>query len=236
MILGNSFAFGSFISDSETLPAILQQKLGSEYEVYSLAMPGWGIDQMFLAYNKYVEKIDPDTVVLIFIDDDIWRVFESYRIIEGMNKPSFTVLDGRLKLRDGDQAGLFEWFAERSLIINEFYNKVFKYRECLRIVKALLSELSSQTRRRGQDLIVVRYPYKEEILNKIDFVRDFELNGFFAREGITYLDPKAEMIAAYNAKRGNSRFYRKKDSHPAKAGNEFVADYLLRKMDVFRRQ
>jgi hypothetical protein len=46
-----------------------------------------GIDQMYLAYEKWENVIRPQVVILAFIDEDVDRVLEAYRVFEGMNKP-----------------------------------------------------------------------------------------------------------------------------------------------------
>jgi hypothetical protein len=235
MVLGDSFTFGPYINDPETLPAILQQKLGRGYEVYNFAIPGWGIDQMYLAFLRYVDKVDPDFVILVYIDDDILRVFESFRTVEGLNKPSFAVNGGRLRSRNRDKPGVLEWLATHSLIVNEFYNKVFRYRESKSITEILFAELSRQTRRRAQELIVFRYPVKTEVLKK-QRGNELDLGDFFKSNRIMYMDPFDEIVAAQNKKQGmTSKFYLAQDSHPAKDGNDFVANYILRNSNIQAR-
>jgi hypothetical protein len=228
MVLGDSFTFGAGIGDADTLTYLLQERLGSGYEVYNLASPGWGLDQMYLAYHKFADRIDPDNVFVVYIDDDLWRVFESYRRDEGLSKPSFKVAGGRLISREGDRPGALELMARHSMIFNKFYNTQYKHWECQTIVESIFDNFLNETEKRNQKLIVLRYPYKNELLeNRREL--DFDLESFFRSKGILYLDPYNEMLIA--GKKEYTNFYlsiREGDSHPTKKGNEFVADFILR--------
>jgi hypothetical protein len=68
MVSGDSFTFGALLDDPDTLTYLLQERLGSGHEVYNLASPGWGLDQMYLAYRKFVDRIDPDIVIVVYIE------------------------------------------------------------------------------------------------------------------------------------------------------------------------
>jgi hypothetical protein len=232
MVLGDSFTFGMYINDSETLTSFLQKKLGNGYEVYNFAIPGWGIDQMYLAYKEYVGKINPDYVVVVYIDRDILRAFESYRRGEG-TKPSFEVVKGHLESRAGTKLGVLDWMAKNSLIINKFYNRLFKRYECLDIAESIFSNLSHETIRRGEHMMVVRYPTKDEVRTGQENMT-FDLKGFFASNGIKYFDPEKSMRSAYvgihDAGKLPDNFYLKFDPHPAREGNEFIASYILKVM------
>src|SRR5262245_454813 len=229
LVLGDSMTFGPNLNDSETLPAFLQKELGLEYEVYNLSSQGWGLDQMYLAYMEYVDKIDPCIVLIVYIDDDILRTFESYRRIEGLNKPSFTVESGRLKSRAGTKPGALEWIASRSFIANIVYNGWYKPRESIRISKALFSELVRQTRLRAQKIIVLRYPYKFEMKKDVSKDLEFDLKVFFDSSEITFLDPQRVMSSSCGDSDTSSYLG---DDYPASAGNEFIAAYIAKNSNL----
>ena len=96
MILGDSFIWGPGVGVEQNLPNLLQTRLKDRYKIFNLSVPGWGIDQMYLAYQQYKDIINPDIVILAFIDRDVNRVLEAYRIWEGLNKPCFTIRNGEL--------------------------------------------------------------------------------------------------------------------------------------------
>ena len=99
LILGDSFMWGAGVGRDENVPNLLQTQLKDKYDVFNLSAPGWGIDQMYLAYQQYKDVLNPHIVILAFIDDDVDRVLEAYRRFEGYNKPSFAIKDGQLVLR-----------------------------------------------------------------------------------------------------------------------------------------
>jgi hypothetical protein len=221
MILGDSFVFGPYVSDSETMPSRLQELLGPAYEVQNYAIPGWGIDQMLLAYRKYVEAVDPDVVVLAYIDQDVLRTFEAFRAIEGMNKPSFTLVDDRLVLRESRERSLADEIAGRSLIANRFYENLYRYRASLAIARAIVEELWSESQRRGQRLVALRVPMKVEVLEGHSEPL-LDLSDAFRRRGIPYLDPLHAMRASANPR----ALYIEDDGHPSIEGHEFLARHL----------
>src|SRR5271157_1926346 len=48
LILGDSFAWGFNVRDSDSFPRVLQNMLGENYEILSFAVPGYGTDQELL--------------------------------------------------------------------------------------------------------------------------------------------------------------------------------------------
>ena len=225
MVLGDSFVFGTYIKYSETLPVLMQEELGPGYETFNLGIPGWGLDQMYLAYKKYVEIIDPDIVVLVFIDHDIDRIFESFRKSEKMNKPSFKLEDGKLVPRRDTKPDLADRLGQRSHILNDIYKKIIRRRRIKDISEAILLALSKEAGRRGQAFIIVRYPLQKALIEG-DADDRFDLGDFSARHAIAYLDPMAAMRAEGEAE--YRTYHLEKDLHPAMAGNRFMARYIAK--------
>jgi hypothetical protein len=178
---------------------------------------------MVLAYREFVDLVSPDIVMVVYIDDDVFRVFESYRGTEAMSKPGFELVDGRLTLRTRDHTGAFERLAQVSIIANRFYKHVYRPRESERVVRAFFVELARETRARGQRLVVVRYPTAGDVLRNWEQVFDF--SALFEHEGVTYIDPQDSMRAAGVV---NDGLYLPDDAHPGVEGNRFVARYIVR--------
>ena len=231
MVLGDSYAFGIYLNDAETFCALLQERLGPSYEIYSLAIPGWGLDQMYLAYSKYAPIVDPDVVITVYIDDDVNRVFDAYRWVEGLNKPSFTLEHGRLGRRTDDRPGVLEALASRSLMARQLYNRLYRVPMSIALSRALFAQLADETTERRQQLIPVRYPGKREIVLR-DRPYPYDLSGIFAERGIPHLDPAADMLAA--GPDAIARFYFDDDAHPTREGNAFVVRYVVHR--AFTRQ
>jgi hypothetical protein len=226
MVLGDSYAFGIYLNDSDTFCALLQERLGSAYEVYSFAIPGWGIDQMYLAYVKYGRLVDPDVVTAVYIDDDVNRVFDAYRWVEGLNKPSFKLDRGRLVRRTGDSPGLLEAVAARSLMANQLYNWLHRVPTSVAISRALFAQLADETSQQGQRLVAVRYPGKREITLR-NRPYPYDISDVFKERGVLHLDPAADMQAAGPA--AAAGFYFDDDAHPTREGNAFVVRYVAQR-------
>lgn len=224
MMLGDSFVFGVYLDEADTLPRIIQKKLGDGPKVFNLGIPGWGIDQMYWAYKKYADLIRPDTVVLCYIEEDIYRVFEAFRKVEKLNKPSYDLVDGRLVYREPSERSLLERLASVSFLFNRLYRQAYRDYKSNQIVEVLMSELMQDSRRRGERLVVVRLPHLDEIRE----ARKGRMSAFadlFAGTDVAFLDPREAMREL--AWKDVDSFYLPNDSHPSGKGNSFFADYIV---------
>ncbi len=73
LILGDSFTFGFNVKFEDTFPRVLETTLGPNYEVLSLAVPGYSTDQEFLLFYNEGLKYEPDIVILALFLDDIFN-------------------------------------------------------------------------------------------------------------------------------------------------------------------
>jgi len=94
VFIGDSFTFGQGVSDHETFPAALEA-MSPDLEAINLAVHGYGHDQMLLRLERDGVRLDPDVVVLGFINLDVPRNQLEFR---DYLKPRFDVRDGRLVL------------------------------------------------------------------------------------------------------------------------------------------
>jgi hypothetical protein len=91
LVVGDSFAAGSQVTDEETWPA--QVALLLERPVLNAAVGGYGIDQMLLRARQLFTALRPAIVILSTQDQGVLRVpYSSY----GRPKPYFSVEEGRL--------------------------------------------------------------------------------------------------------------------------------------------
>ena len=227
MVLGDSFVFGFGAQQQKRLSEVLERKLGERYKVFNLAISGWGIDQMYLAYERYAPFIRPGKVILIFIDDDIFRVIEAYR--EQMNKPSLILEKNRLKRNTRRQAGALEQLCQKSYLLNIPYRMVLRYFYAKRITEALFLELVDQSRLRREELSIIRLPHEASLHpegGRGVFKRNFfSFLGFCRKYGIRYFDlydalamlPQEEIRQLYL-----------KDGHLSEYGHAYVADFIVK--------
>lgn len=227
MLLGDSFVVGAHLSSEQTLPGLLQSRLGARHEVFSAAVPGWGVDQMYLAYDRYKKVVDPDLVVLAFIDDDVKRVLEAYRSAERLTKPTLTVADGRLipqpAVSEGRQRAnrRLGGSVVASLMAREFYLTT----EASDVVRQVFTSISEDMAGRGRKTIVVRIPTRDDRapMNRLRrYLRGFESR--FAGTAGVFLDA----AAAITTMPGWATDLYVEDGHLNAAGTERLASVLLR--------
>ena len=221
VVLGDSFAFGVGLQEHETLPAYLGQQLGPQWEIFNLGVPGYGIDQMVLSYEKYRSALQPDIVVLVFIDDDINRVFEAFRTAEGLPKPSFKLVQGSLIARQAEKENSFDRLLYRSRIANVFYARWYARRESIRISEAFLRRLAAATSRRRERLVVVRYPMLEHLEGKAVYPA-YRFQDVLTPLGVTYVEPFDELRRTGDP----HALYFVGHQHPTAEGNRRVAEVL----------
>lgn len=224
MLLGDSFIFGVYLAEQTNISSKLERKLGTKYVVYNMGIPGWGIDQMYLAYLKYSPIIMPQTVVLMFIEDDIPRVLESYRRVEGMNKPSFLLDNDKLRLRslEQDSPGFITHLFENIKILNPFYKRFLIYKNN-EIIEKIFSDLITTTNKNNQRLVVIRCPRVENILQmqKLD---DYEfINSLKDNQGL-YYELFDDMRKLPTDKMRD--LYIQDDGHLSSNGSDYVADKI----------
>ncbi|TAJ90348.1 hypothetical protein [Reyranella sp.] len=96
LVLGNSYAMGEEVNDEETFPAHLQDML--DRRVLNGGVAGYGIDQVVLRAEALVPALKPGLLVVSFIGDNVRRAQE--RVLWGVEKPYFEVIEGGLELRN----------------------------------------------------------------------------------------------------------------------------------------
>lgn len=234
MVLGDSFVFGLFINREDTIPSLLQKRMGGQYSVYNFGIMGWGVDQMYFAYEKYRDKIKPDVCVLFFIDDDIVRTFEAYRKEDG-NKPSFNIKDGRLVLRRGKDTSVWEEWLKGSYLWELVYT-VYRYVYAKEIVRLVFHEMIQESRQHHEEFMVVRIPSRDDLkchnLGCMQRSNYFSFKDYFNKAGINYVE-----IREYMKNLTPDQYdllYIPKDSHLSRKGTEFVTNTvapLLAKFD-----
>lgn len=99
VVLGDSIAFGTGVTDHETFAYQLGRR---GLAVSNLAVPGWGIDQSLLRFEREGVLLRPAVVALnVCLANDLAdNMLASYLYDGGWPKPYFTVEEGRLRLHD----------------------------------------------------------------------------------------------------------------------------------------
>ncbi|HMD97574.1 MAG TPA: SGNH/GDSL hydrolase family protein [Terriglobia bacterium] len=94
-LAGDSFTFGMNVGYQETFASLIETGLPGTC-VDNMGIPGFGLDQMWLTVRTQALPLHPRLVTVAFIGADLARSEEAYRPMEGFNKPTFKLVDGRL--------------------------------------------------------------------------------------------------------------------------------------------
>lgn len=222
LLLGDSFIMSVYLNEDQTITNKLSKSLGKNFSVYNLGIPGYGIDQSILAYEKYQKMIDPDIVILFYIDDDISRVLESFRKVEGMNKPSFDLTDGKLTPIHSLQRRFSTSLMENSYLLNKFYKKYMDYYS-IDLTENLFERLIINTKANNQKLVIVRCPVLENFIG--DGSNEFySFKEFFNANGTYYIE--LEDSLNHSSLENTSKYFLENDGHPSPVGAALFASKL----------
>ncbi len=224
LLLGDSFLFGIFLEEEKTITNRMQAYLGEDYEVYNMAIPGWGIDQMYQAYAKYAQLIQPDIVLLFFIDDDVSRVMEAF-YWGATTKRAYRLDRDSLTFRsayDGKLSKMEEYFCFNSQVVNRIY-RIGVMQKAQPLTEVILDNWIRQVREQGSTFMAVRFPRREQINHP--GLKKYDLKVFFERQQTFYHDLASE-IRLVSKQKINS-FYLEGDDHPSEAGADFITSKLV---------
>jgi len=120
-ILGDSFAFGEEVSFDDSWGHHLELALGQKCQVLNFAVPGYGVDQMYLRYMKDVRAWNPDVVIFAFVDADVDRSMSVYAFLlfphgtMPFPKPRFVLANGQLSIFNNPLPEPEDLFAKASI-------------------------------------------------------------------------------------------------------------------------
>lgn len=223
VLLGDSFLFGVYLDEAQTITARLEESLGDTHQFYNLAMPGWGVDQMYLAYLKYQEALSPDVVVLLYIDEDVERLYQAFRKRDGMSKPSFAVRDGKLALRTPkEEIPWTERVLNRSVLLTPLH-KVYARGKIIEIAELIIKDMGRRAAGAQQRVFVMRCPLLQEAIARRS-APSYDLTRTLREAGITYVDLRERVATLSPADR--QKLYLQDDMHFSPQGCRFVADVI----------
>lgn len=229
MLLGESFIMSVYLQEEKTISYKLSKDLGDNYIIYNLGIPGYGIDQMLLSYEKYSPVLNPDIVVLFYIDEDIPRVLEAYRKVEGMNKPSFDICRDVLVPRTINNQNLIDLLAFNSHLINRFYNRYIK-NYSIQITEKIFERLYLSCKSKDRQLIVIRCPTVEVLLTEQDF-SVYSFSEFFENRDVSYLELYYDLVLLDKPHLKN--LYLVGDGHPSNNGARYFAKVIEKEIRKF---
>lgn len=224
MLLGDSFAFGFYSAEEFTISSKLHEKLGSGYQIYNISSPGWGLDQMYLAYLKYVEAISPDIVVILYIDDDIMRMMEAFRTSTGP-KPYLCFNKNRVTPCNRPISFL-ERLSRQSQLLNRIYRRYTQY-NAMRLAKAITKEVVLNEKSAGREVLMCRIPVKEHVFEN-DKQWFFGLHDAFSDHPENYVELNALWTKLKPLQQ--EKLYLENDPHLSEDGNLYLAEILAQRI------
>jgi hypothetical protein len=135
LVLGDSFAWGYGVEESERFSELLETSLG--VEVINAGVSGYSTDQELLWFRDEGVKYDADLVILVFTGNDIG---DNYRELVNTiyYKPRFALEEGQLILkgypvpRANSQAKLIYFLSQRSalayFLVQRYFDLLSVYR------------------------------------------------------------------------------------------------------------
>jgi hypothetical protein len=170
VVLGDSFTFGSEVSDDETYAHDLESDLPNT-EVLNLGVQGYGHDQMLLYLEEEGVKYHPDVVILGFTYIDIYRSIWSF---DAYAKPKFKLVSGSLQLTNvpvptPERVLAHEPYRSKALDLLVILREKLRWSlgknetEARDLTRALLDEIIATTRSIGAVPVFVYLPVGEEI-------------------------------------------------------------------------
>lgn len=103
-LVGDSYTYAQDVDYESSWGRRLEINLGSEYQVLNYGVPGFGVDQAFLRYQRDVHALNPDVVIFALIPDDLMRSMTVYNFIRfphwesPYSKPRFVIEGEALRL------------------------------------------------------------------------------------------------------------------------------------------
>lgn len=166
VVVGDSYAWGYGVQYPESVMAQLTM-MHPSMAAKSVGIPGYGVDQIWLATRHDAIPLDPDLVVVTLYPDDFERSFNAFRPAEGFTKPSFRLSDAGLVEREvGDcESRITRILAENSRLY-ALYRRIsirlarsFGIGSWFELNAALLDEIRADCARAGVPVVFVHIPY-----------------------------------------------------------------------------
>ncbi|MDF1838554.1 MAG: GDSL-type esterase/lipase family protein, partial [Planctomycetota bacterium] len=201
--LGDSHTWGDGVSEREAWPAQLQNLAGDRVQVMNCGVSGYDTLQEALWYEEYVERFDPDVVLLGYFANDV--------AARGLQDPTQTV-EAAIRWTHPRRPGWVMDVRQKSVLADVVLDAVFRWRRgasqennwtaChtqegpgwIRAREALL-RLRDRCAAKGRDFRVVMIPALVPSSEGFVSHGSFEVvSQFCADEGIACFDGEAALL------------------------------------------
>ena len=231
VLVGDSFTFGTGVAYEHTFGALLENRLGTA-PVYNFAMPGFGIDQMWMALKYQAFRFKPKLVVVAFVDEDFTRSLTAYRKYEGFNKPSYVLDHGTLRLqtREDQPPALAKYIRRNLALANAISLNMEQLGHHLplgtwwTINAEILQQIALDAREQGVPVLFVRLPS----IGQREFAT---LSSHMDSMGAHFLD-----LGDKTRNNAEQEIFIPGDGHINEQGHRLVADAIFNWIDANQRE
>ncbi len=222
LVLGDSYMWGYGIEYENTFGGILN-KSKEKLDVTNLAMPGFGVDQMYLSLIHWGLYEKPDLIVLGIHTDDFFRGFTNHTLFF---KPVFKNVNGKLILKSPLEkpSSIYRFIEVKSRIFDlykdgdEWLGRNYGLGSWWNFNKLILGEIIQTCELNNIPLLVIHIPY-------------YTGNSFPVLQEYLY-DKNIDYLDINRAAKGDlDNLYLKKDKHLNESGHKLMADYALNWID-----
>ncbi|MBM3975479.1 MAG: hypothetical protein FJ299_00640 [Planctomycetes bacterium] len=245
LCLGDSFTMGYGVADDESYPARLEQACPG-LEAICMGLGGFGLDQAYLWYRRDGVKFEIDTLLVAVIDGDFYRMVALEKATESP-KPQLELHEGRLVVTNvpvpnyfvrpetfsggmslWKASALYRWISGRSKPASAPAAPVaFRDMPFAPLARAVFEQLRDLSRERGQRLVVVYLPVRNEAVIGRTPLCDEWLAPMLRELGIDLV----ELIPDFKALTpGRLNTHYLADGHYSELGNTLAAAVLLREL------
>ena len=224
MVLGDSFVWGVGVSAKQNITTYLQSRLGDGFEVYNLAIPGYGISQMYATYQRFKTIIDPDIVVLLFIDNNVLRDLDG-------GKPTFRLENDALVLRNSltPTEVAANNMSDASKLGGQILKEVFYAPMAYRVAAAELSALAADVRTSGGRFLAFRIPVPPKgVYASSAWAKAFGWSVLTQDEEVSIVDVERQLTAVPNWE--DALYLDDPGSHFTDAGNRAMAQVVAERI------
>ncbi len=221
LLIGDSFLFNIYLSENETTTNYLQNEKGTDYLFYNMAVPAWGIDQMYLAYQKYVNLVQPDQVIFVFVDEDFLRSMDALFYACG-EKPCFKIEDNDLQINE-DPPMLWEHLCWHNQIGNRMLRAYYEQKSA-ELAQFMFEEIIVNEKKAQRNPAFIRIPALVDLQNA-EAREVFSMEKLMKKHEVNYLELYDTLAAL--PEEIYSSYYILDDGHLSESGAELLGDYIL---------
>lgn len=166
LVVGDSYAFGDEVLDSESWPAALERAIDAP--VVNAALAGFGLDQSVLRAERLARIVAPDRIVVSFIPHDVRRC--AMAIWSGYAKPWFAIDPDGLRVHPIGRYAVWRHAIaptlSRSVLIDSLFYDVlrrdgpdtFAHHRGEEVACQLLDRVAALGRERGATVLLLAQP------------------------------------------------------------------------------